>query len=139
MNPIGLTAAAIRLMALWLVVGVLIGLPGFVANWSSRVDFGDQARFMAASLRANLIAESATLAVAALLWFKSGTFARWMWQEPVTHEAAHVASAVDLERAVFVGVGVYLVVYGSPISLSSLLGTTRCQLVSRWNSTSADR
>lgn len=52
-------------MALWLVVGVLIGVPGFLANWYQQGDFGEQAAFIAASLRANLIAQIATLVVAA--------------------------------------------------------------------------
>jgi hypothetical protein len=114
MNPTGWTAAAIRLMALWLLVGVLIGVPGFLANWYQQGDFGEQAEFIEASLRANLIAQIATLVVAAILWFGSAAIAKFAWQEPVSHGVGGTVTALDLERAVLVGVGIYLVVYGLP-------------------------
>jgi len=114
MNATGWTAAAIRLMALWLVLGVLIGAPGFFANWYRQGDFGEQAAFVAASLRVNLIAQIATLVIAAVLWFGSMGIARFVWQEPVSGEVGLAVTALDFERAVLVGVGVYLVVYGLP-------------------------
>jgi hypothetical protein len=108
------TAAAIRLMALWLVVDLLIGLPGFFANWHQQGEFGEQAELIAASLRANLSAQIATSVVAALLWFRNASIARFVWKEPESSEIQCPVTAIDLERAVLVGVGTYLVVYGIP-------------------------
>ena len=117
MNTIAWTAIGIRLLALWLAVDIVIGVPAFVANWLSAAqsDFGEQAGLMAASFRANLIAQLTAAAVAAFLWFKSDSIARRVTQQtPPLADQKQSVTPHDLQRAVLVGVGIYLVVYGVP-------------------------
>lgn len=112
MNAIGWITVVIRLMALWLVIGVLVGLPTFLSNLYT--DFGEQTAFFQSSLRAGIVAELATLAAAAALWFKSATFARWVLPHGDASQSRSRITAADLERAAFVVVGAYLVIYSLP-------------------------
>jgi hypothetical protein len=117
MNMIGWTAVGIRLLALWLAVDILIGFPAFVANWAStaEIDFAEQAGLMAASFRANLIAQLTAAAVAAFLWFQSETIARRVTRNvPAPTDQKASVAPLDLQRAVLVGVGIYLVAYAVP-------------------------
>lgn len=115
MNAIAWTAVAIRLLSLWLAIGVAIGLPSFLANWLSTYDYGEQAGLIAASLRANVIGDVTTIAVAALLWVQSGSLARFIWrQQPLPEDSKLALTPDDLQRVVFTGVGVYVVAYALP-------------------------
>ena len=114
MSAIRWTAAAIRLMALWLALGVMIGLPAFLASWFSAWDFGQETKLVAAGLRATLLGIVATVATAVMLWRKSITIARWIWPEPVADDLPVQADVADLQRAIFVAAGVYLVAHGVP-------------------------
>src|SRR5450631_3394325 len=107
-------AAAIRILALWLAVQVLLGLPGFIVNWRSRADYGEQAPMMAASLRASVVYQLSALVVAATLWSTSAWLATLVWREPIEPESGQPPAAIDLQRAVLAGFGIYLVVYGLP-------------------------
>ena len=115
MNAIAWTAVAIRLLSVWLAIGVVIGLPSLLANWLSTADYGDQAGLIAVSLRANVIGDVTTIAVAALLWVQSVSLARFIWrQEPLPGDSKLALTPNDLQRVVFTGVGVYIVAYALP-------------------------
>ena len=108
------TAAAIRIMALWMIVTVVVAIPGILLVVFDHDAEATGPWSLGAVLRRLLIREGITLVVAAVLWSNCVRLARLVWPDSAPQELPPILATIDLQRAVFVAFGIYLVVQGLP-------------------------
>jgi hypothetical protein len=83
MNGIAWVAAAIRLIALWLMVDVLVALPSFIAQWRSRGAYGEGEAAVMAFMVVTLVRLISMVVIAALLWITPRALAERIWHATV--------------------------------------------------------
>lgn len=113
--PVAWIAAAIRLMAMWTALDVLILAPAYVAQWRTRATyFDEQSRAIASSaLLTGVVGAISALVVAGLLWTTSEALAERIWR-PVDGDDETSPLLEDVQRAFFAALGVYFIVTGLP-------------------------
>jgi len=113
--PVAWIAAAIRLMAMWTALDVLILAPTYVAQWRTRATyFDEQSRAIASSaLLTGVVGAISALVVAGLLWTTSEALAERIWR-PVDGDDETSPLLEDVQRAFFAALGVYFIVTGLP-------------------------
>ena len=113
-TPVAWVAAAIRFVAAWFVVNVLVALPGLMVTWRANPQFaGGEGEFFRANVYSTAVGVISTLVVAAALWSTSGALATHIWRQPAADETTEPSSN-DLQHAVFAGLGLYFIVAGLP-------------------------
>ena len=120
MSHIVWAGAIFRILAVWILTDILIGVPNALANALQWSDFGPPVP-VSAYLIPSLVVWSTSAAVVAGLWFRSDRLAELVWRD---RPAPAVSAGIDpatVQQAVLVGLGVYLVVYGLP-HLTELAG-----------------
>jgi hypothetical protein len=113
--PVAWIAAAIRFVAMWTVIDVLVLLPTYVAQWRTRATyFDEQSRAIASSaLLTGVVGAISALVVAGLLWTTSHALAQRIWR-PVDGDDEASPLLEDVQRAFFAALGVYFIVTGLP-------------------------
>lgn len=108
------TQAIFRVLAIWLAIQILAGIPSVIANYvtfsgAPGVPFSPSAFAWSAAL-----ANGGFLAAAAVLWFGSGALASAVWTGIPTSTTDVMLSPVEFQRAVFAALGIYLLGLGLP-------------------------
>jgi hypothetical protein len=114
-TPVAWIAAAIRFIAMWTAIDVLILLPTYVAQWRTPATyFDEQSRAIASSaLLTGVMGAVSALVVAGLVWTTSHALAERIWR-PVDGDDETSPLLEDVQRAFFAALGVYLIVNGLP-------------------------
>ncbi len=112
MTHLAWTAAAFRIMAVWLACGVLIGVPGTLggAFGMSQVE---PVQPLGSILLPAVAVWITSAVIVAVLWLSSDRLAERVWRDKSAPTEA-LPESLNLSHAVLVGFGVYLVVIGVP-------------------------
>ena len=119
MSYLAWTAAAFRVLAVWLACGLLVGVPGTLGGAFSMSQMEPMQPVSAILLPAVIVWITSGLVVAGL-WQWSDRLAQLVWRHQAAPAAPHVESR-DLQQVVLAVFGVYLVVIGLP-HLTELAG-----------------
>ena len=112
MTHLAWTAAAFRILAVWLACGTLIGVPGTLGGLFGLSQIEPVQPLSTLLLPAFAVWITSGLIVAAL-WYWSDRLATLVWRDNHTPVVSSLESHA-LQQAVLVGFGVYLVVFGLP-------------------------
>ena len=109
------TEAVLRILSVWLFVGLAIGLPTLVASWiavRSSAPNGTQPTVIVLASAINVLAR---FVVAVWLWRSGATrLAAVIWRGRTPGPAQLPLNPGDLQRAVCAGLGVYVIVSAIP-------------------------
>lgn len=112
MSYLAWTAAAFRVLAVWLACGLLVGVPGTLGGAFSMSQMEPVQPMAAILLPASVVWITSGLIVAGL-WQWSDRLAQLVWLNQAAPAVPHVESH-DLQQAVLAVFGVYLLVVGLP-------------------------
>jgi hypothetical protein len=107
-TPVAWIAAAIRLMAVWYALDVLIAMPSLIMTLRTEAD----PRFRW-GLYGDVVNAIGILVVAAALWSTSEGLAARVWREP-NGVASEAPQMTDVKQAFFAALGLYFIVTGLP-------------------------
>ncbi len=113
MSGVQLTAAALRILAIWIAATVVMNVPAFLGSWFAPASAPFGPGEMAGAWRSAVAQFGSASLVAMALWQGSDWLSRRIWTTAA--DAPLVAlDAAHLQRAVFAGVGILLVTNGVP-------------------------
>lgn len=107
------TAAFFRILAVWLACGVLIEVPVVLSGVLEAQHAGSDL-----ALRTVIVPSLFGWAVAAIivaaLWLRAPYLSELVWRDRPAPEVVSRLDGAAVQRAIFIGFGVYLVAYGVP-------------------------